>query len=141
MTSISKLNPSIYFLGCLCHIVHNAANFAAASFCSITRFDVQDMMIDIFYWFDISCKRRNILAEYFEFCDSTFKEIIRHVSTRWLTLHVVIERTLEVYAGLRSYFLSESEKKIDSKGYIVCLIRPSLRFIFVLSIYSQFSTV
>ncbi|KAI6660223.1 hypothetical protein LOD99_10459 [Oopsacas minuta] len=58
MTSVKKLNPSVYFLGCPFHIVHNAASFAAASFCSITGFDVQEMMIDIFYWFDISCKRR-----------------------------------------------------------------------------------
>ncbi|KAI6646354.1 hypothetical protein LOD99_9225 [Oopsacas minuta] len=49
MTSVKKLNPSVYFLGCPCHIVHNAASFAAASFCSITGFDVQEMMIDIFY--------------------------------------------------------------------------------------------
>ena len=64
-------------------------------------------MVDNFYFFDKSCKRKSNLADYCSFCDTEYRKIIKHVSTRWLSLEKVVERTLKQYAGLRSYFLSE----------------------------------
>ena len=65
---------------------------------------MEDLLIDIFYWFDKSTKRKGVLAEYVEFCD----QIVKHGSTRWLSLERCVQRTLEKYGGLKSYFLSES---------------------------------
>ena len=42
-----------------------------------------------------------------EFCDQEYAKILKHVSTRWLSLERCVERTLKKYAGLKSYFLSE----------------------------------
>ena len=36
-----------------------------------------------------------------------YRRVLKHVSTRWLSLEMVIERTLRQYDGLKSYFLSE----------------------------------
>ena len=46
--------------------------------------------------------------EYCSFCDTEYRKIIKHVSTRWLSLQRAIERVLKQFNGLRSYFLSEA---------------------------------
>ena len=69
-------------------------------------FEVEDLLIDNFY-FDKSTKRKNGLAEFCSFCDSQYRQLIKHVNTRWLSLSTAVNRTLSQYAGLRSYFLSQ----------------------------------
>lgn len=107
MTRIHGMNPSVYFMGCPCHITHNTASHAADSLRQVTGFDVEEFLIDIFFWFDKSTKRKSLLQEYCSLCDIEYRKIIKHVSTRWLSLLTAIERILKQYDGLRSYFLSE----------------------------------
>ena len=52
--------------------MHNTASAASSAFSSATGFDVEDMMVDRFSWFDYSTKRKNKLAEYAEFCDQEY---------------------------------------------------------------------
>lgn len=94
-------------MGCPCHITHNTASTAADAFCKVTGFDVEELAVDVFYWFDKSTKRKSSLEEYCCFCDVGYKQVLKHVSTRWLSLETAIERILKLYPGLRSYFLSE----------------------------------
>lgn len=115
MTRVQERNSSIYFNGCPCHIVHNTSAAAASAFSCATGFDVEDMMIDLFYWFDYSTKRKNKLAEYVEFCDQEYRQIVKHVSTRWLSLEKSVTRTLTQYASVKSYFLSEQESSATFK--------------------------
>lgn len=61
----------------------------------------------MYYYFDKSTKRKSGLADYCEFCDIEFRRVLKHVSTRWLSLELTIHRTLQQYPALRSYFLSE----------------------------------
>jgi hypothetical protein len=99
-------NEDIIIAGCLCHILHNAAGKAGTAFSEITGFDIEDHCVDVFYWFDKSSKRKSILKEYYEFCDSEYQEI-KFISTRWLSLELCVNRELKKYKGLKSYFLSE----------------------------------
>ena len=64
--------------------------------------------MDVFFWFDKSSKRKNLLREYCCFCDIEYQNIVKHVSTRWLSLQRAVERVLKQFNSLRSYFLSES---------------------------------
>ena len=48
------------------------------------------MMVDTYYYFDKSTKRKNELEGYYDFCDIKFSDVIKHVSTRWLSLELVI---------------------------------------------------
>ena len=75
----------------------------------MTKFDVEDTMVDLFYHFDKSTKRKAELVEYCSFCNVEFRKVLKHVSTRWLSLELVITRTLHQWRALRSYFLSEGE--------------------------------
>ena len=72
-----------------------------------TGFDVEDLVIDNYYYFDKSTKRKNELASYCNFCDVQYRQILKHVNTRWLSLELAVSRTLQQYPGLKSHFLSE----------------------------------
>ena len=73
--------------------------------------------IDVYFWFDYSSKRKNLLAEFCQFCDIEYRKIIKYMSIRWLNLESVVLRLLKQYAALKSYFESEEEcDKIDCVG-------------------------
>ena len=75
-------------MGCLCHIIHNTAHRGSAEFTRSTKFDVEDTCIDIFYYFDKSTKRffYKVLQGYAEFCDQEYRDILKHINVRWLSL-------------------------------------------------------
>lgn len=63
-------------------------------------------MVDTFYY-DKSTKRKNGLSDYCSFCDVEFRQVLKHISTRWLSLESAVSRVLLQYPGLTSYFISE----------------------------------
>ena len=109
LSRVLTKNPSCYFMGCPCHIVHNTAHKGAEAFTSVTGFDVGDFCVDLFYYFDKSTKRKGALRSCNEFCDQEYSKILKHVNVRWLSLERAVERALKQFEGLTSYFLSESE--------------------------------
>ena len=77
----------------------------------ISGFNVEDLVIDLFYWYDKSTKRKACQAEYYTFCDLAYREIVKHVNTRWLSLERAVGRVLQQYDGLKSNFCSEGKIK------------------------------
>ena len=57
-------------------------------------------------------------------------EIIRHVSTRWLSLELAVDRTLKLYEGLSSMYKSESERTARFTRLEKAFSDPMSRFIF-----------
>ena len=108
-TQVQQKVESCYFMGCPCHLVHNIANHASEALHKESGVDVEDVCVDVFYWFDKSTKRKGILQDFCDFCDSSYREVIRHVSVRWLSLEQAINRILLLYMPLQSYFRSEHE--------------------------------
>lgn len=104
-------NKSVFFNGCPCHIIHNAGQKAANAFLAQCGFDVEELVIDLFYWFYNSIKKKNELQSFCSFCDQPYRAIIKHVSTRWLSLELAVDRVLKQYPSLKSYFMSKDEKK------------------------------
>ena len=92
---VQEKNEAIYIMGCPCHIVHNTAGKAGDAFYKATGFNVDNMVIDLFYWFDKSTKRKASLQRYCHFCDTTYREIVKHVNTRWLSLERAVGRVLQ----------------------------------------------
>ena len=64
-TRVQEVNNSTYMNGCPCHIVHNTANKSADMFMLESGFDVDDMLVDIFPWFDKSSKEKLNLKSFF----------------------------------------------------------------------------
>ena len=81
-------------------------------------------MIDLFYWFE---KSTASLGDYCTFCDVDYRQVVKHVNTRWLSLERAVGCVLQQFDALKSYFLSEgmycteyvtvSEKRGDFAQY------------------------
>ena len=70
---------------------------------------VEDLLVDIFYHCHHSIKRVASLREYADFCSIRYKSVLKHTETRWLSLSQSIQRTLERWDPLCSYFTSHRE--------------------------------
>ena len=108
MTRVHSLNPSVSFVGCPCHIIHNTARAATTAFMEVTGCDLEAMMTDLFFWFRNSQERTSSLQDFCSFCAVEYRKILKCVSTRWLSLEEVVNRVLLEYEGLKSYFLSKN---------------------------------
>ena len=60
-------------MGCPCHVIHNTAHKGSVGFTRVTKFDIEDFCIDIYFYFDKSTKWKNALQSYAEFCDQEFQ--------------------------------------------------------------------
>ena len=94
--------------------------------------DVDTLLVDIFYHFNYRVKRKEIFREYQEFCGSEMQKVIKHASTRWLSLQKCAGRTISQWQALKSYFVSYEDvekpgrvKKIalllqETENYLIC---------------------
>ena len=113
-------NANVYIVKCPCHILHNTASHSASKFACIVNFDIADFSSDIYNYFNKSTKRKAELGVHFQEFNSTYKEVINHISIRWLSLEKVVQRLLEIFIVLHSYFAKETineEKFIKIKNY------------------------
>lgn len=98
--------PSIYIMKCPCHLIHLAAEKAAAQL----PMHVEDTIVDIYYYLDKSSKRKQELRQFQTLCGVEIRKILKHVSTRWLSLGICIERLLQQWPALLEYFKTEQSK-------------------------------
>ena len=92
----------LIYIGCPCHLVHLCAGKGAKEL----SVNVEDFVIDFYYHFRRSAKRKAKLREYMEFNKNDVRKNIKHVSTRWLSLGKSLEPTLKQWDFLESYFIS-----------------------------------
>ena len=105
MSRVLVQNNSIYFMGCPCHIAHNAACYASKAFCSDLKcFDVEEMLVDAYFWFDYSSKRKNAYSDFCQFVDLEYRQVLKFLSVRWLGMQTCLERVLKQFPALQSYF-------------------------------------
>ena len=73
---VLERNKSVYmdFMTCPSHIIHNYASHSSKAFVKAIKCDVGDIAVDVFFWFDYSTKRKNLLAEFCQFCDRVQKD-------------------------------------------------------------------
>ena len=113
-TKVIQKNPVCYFMGCPCHLVHNVACRASSAFSGVSGFDIEDMCVDVYYYFDKSTKRKSTLVQFAQFCDVKYCQVIKQVSTRWLSLEVAVKRSLQMYPALKSCtFFQILKPKLD----------------------------
>ena len=65
-------NENVFIADCPCHFAHIAASNSHATFTEYIGINVEDVMVDLFYWFDKSTKRKGKVKEYFEFCNQEY---------------------------------------------------------------------
>ena len=94
-------NQKTFHVGCPCHLAHLCAGKGAKEL----SVNVEDFVIDLYYHFRRSAKRKAQLREYMEFNNNAVRKIIKHVSTRWLSLGKSFECTLKQWDSLESNFI------------------------------------
>ena len=101
-TNLKKKHNDLLRGNCHAHIMHNTVKHALDKL----TVDVENVVLKVYGHFSISAKRRESLKEFCEFCDVEFQEILRHVTTRWLSLNPAIHRLMQTWTALKSYFIS-----------------------------------
>jgi hypothetical protein len=82
-------------------------------------FDTENVFLKIFAEFSNSAKKRETLKEYFEFCESDFREVIRHVPTRWLSLLKAVDRVILSWRPIKSYFLALGSDECPAAVWVI----------------------
>ena len=112
-------NGNIILMGCPCHIAHNTASKATKAFVKIVDdFDIKELLVDIYFHFDYSSKRKKLFVEFCEFCNREYSKILKFQSDRWLGMSTCIERVFKLFPSLKSYFSSlnpEVKKGVELK--------------------------
>lgn len=102
--ALKKFNENILPAGCNLHILHNTAKRA----CNCLSIDIESIVIKIFNEFSSSTKKTTELKDFFEWTETEWNEMLRHIPTRWLTLLPAIERLLTNFVPIKSYFMSKN---------------------------------
>lgn len=122
---VDRNRPLIDIGFCNLHLLHNAFMKGLVEF----GINASDLVIALYHYFDGWPSRREdfntVLAE------KNFKEVnlIKHVTSRWLTLEPAVLRVLEVWDGIIHYFLhyipTKQAKAMDFPSYkkIASLLR------------------
>lgn len=98
--------PTLYDVGCICHL----ADLTVKAGLTALPVDIDQLFIDIFYYFQHSSKRKQQFVDHWCSLFTTEPEVIlKHCPTRWLSLLKCVDRYLRQFDGLLSYFLSCNE--------------------------------
>ncbi|KAL4082856.1 hypothetical protein QTP88_029512 [Uroleucon formosanum] len=102
----SSVNKNLLGIGCPAHILHNAIHHGVDQF---DMFDIESIILKIFNYFFIYTVRTESLKDFCEFTDITYRELLYHSKTRWLSLFPAINRILQMFPALKSYFVSQDQ--------------------------------
>src|SRR6218665_253268 len=104
MKTNSNLGPLVG-IGCPAHVLNNAVHHGADTL----DIDIESMIMKIYNYFSIYTVRTEQLKEYCEFVEVEYRQLLYHSKTRWLSLFPGIQRLLEMFPALKSFFLSQDK--------------------------------
>lgn len=99
------LKKELEGIGCPAHILHNTVSCAA----DVLAVDVETIVVKLFNYFSIYTIRTEELKSFCEFVGITYKQLLYHSRTRWVSLMPAVERILNLWEALKSYFLSQEK--------------------------------
>ncbi|XP_063058610.1 uncharacterized protein LOC134452176 isoform X2 [Engraulis encrasicolus] len=70
----------------------------------VSGFDVEEMVVDLGFWFNSSSNCHGCLTEFAELHREEYMEILLQISVRWLSLERCINRIVKLYQPLASFF-------------------------------------
>ncbi|GFO29176.1 leukotriene a-4 hydrolase [Plakobranchus ocellatus] len=115
---MSQNNSSVYLAGCCCHLVHIAAQKGAAAL----PIDIEQMLVDTYYYLEGSSVRQADFQQLQIYHEVKQNKILKHVTTRWLSLKKCLPRFLKNWTVLEDLVKAELGKK-GSAFRTECLLR------------------
>lgn len=108
LSRVRAKQPQVFSLGCLCHL----ANLCAVSAVKTLPVSVDSLLIDVFYHFKYSAKRWEGLSEIqAEFEDIKPLRVLKHSTSRWLSLLRCLKRLLHQWPALHCYLDRQTERE------------------------------
>jgi len=103
LSRIRNVQPEVLDIGCICHLA------SLSCVCAVKQLPmlVEELMINVYFHFNHSAKEE--YREFLEFCDVAPLKILKHASTRWLSLEKCVNRFLQQWQALLSYFESHED--------------------------------
>ena len=98
----TALRREVIGLGCPAHIVHNSCRTAMDTI----PVDVEHLLRKVYGYFHIYTVRVKALKDFCDFVGEAYQTILSHSTVRWLSMLPAVEHILQMYAPLKSYFLS-----------------------------------
>nr|XP_042899683.1 uncharacterized protein LOC122269650 [Parasteatoda tepidariorum] len=90
VTVLRELQPNLISVGCACHLL----NLAAEKGSSVLPLNIDELLVDIYFYFKRSSKRIEKLREFQRLHDTEAKKLLKHVCTRWLSVGKCLDRLL-----------------------------------------------
>ena len=114
VSRLKQKQPNLCVLHCICHVSHLIVGDAIKCIPSY----VIDIVENLFWWFHHSSKRVDELHSFQEWLEVEAHKILKKVDTRWLSLQACVNRILEQYQPLASYFdsIQVSDEKAKAKA-------------------------
>jgi hypothetical protein len=103
LNNIVKMN--ILGVGCPAHLIHNALQTSA----DMLPVDAESIIYKMFHHFNFFTIRVEELKTVCNFVEVEYKPVLGSVKTRWISLFPALERTIEMFDGLKSHFLSQEQ--------------------------------
>jgi hypothetical protein len=100
-------------LGCNAHMLHNTAQNAADSL----PVDAEQIVAKLYNYFSIYTVRVAQLEEFCDFVDVEYRKLLGYSKTRWLALLPAVERILQMFPALKSYFMSIKQCPVVLKQF------------------------
>uniref|UniRef100_H3AIF5 HAT C-terminal dimerisation domain-containing protein n=1 Tax=Latimeria chalumnae TaxID=7897 RepID=H3AIF5_LATCH len=105
LSQFRTVQPNIFHIHCICHV----AALCVADACKAFPKTVEQLCRDIHSHFSISNKRLQLLEEFQGFVEADSLKLLELCSNRWLSLLDCVDRILNQYDALLSYFQSSDE--------------------------------
>lgn len=109
---VMRKNPECYLAGCTLHLVHIGSKRGAAA----AMPPVDDVLNDIYYYFDKSDKRKCRFKGKQNMFDVEQKSNLKHVCTRWLSIGKCMTRLLHNWDALKFFFKEEMDELLKSSA-------------------------
>ena len=90
-------------IGCTIHTVHNCLQHAVETL----PVCVESLIVKLYKFFHIYTVRVSELKVFCNFADVEYQRLLLHGNTRFLSLLPALERVLEMFEALKSYFNSQ----------------------------------
>lgn len=104
-TECKKIIPNLFVMKCICHSMDIAASNAAKKLHAY----LEEVLLEIFYYLKYSTKRQVALGELQKLLNIPEHKFLQLHKVRWLSLNSVVNRTLEQYDTLLTFFENETK--------------------------------
>jgi len=82
-------------------------HLAAEKTASSLSMEVDEFLIDMYYYLDKSSSRKQHFEQFQKLHDTDMHKILKHVSVRWLSIGICLTWLLEQWPALKDFFATE----------------------------------